>query len=72
MKPLIMVGIVLIVFGIGSLIYNVIPIHHTEQIAKIGSLTATEDKENDVVVPTVVSVLALLAGGALVFAARRT
>ena len=72
MKPLVLIGIVLIVFGLGSLVYNVIPIHHTEQVAKIGPLTATEDKENDVVVPTIASVLALLAGGALVFAGRRT
>jgi hypothetical protein len=72
MKPLAILGALLILFGIGTLAYNVIPIHHREEVAKIGPITATEDKEKDIFIPPVAAVLAILAGGAMVFAAGRT
>jgi hypothetical protein len=61
----------LILVGIGGLVFNVIPIHHTEQVAKIGPITATQDKETDVVIPTFVGAIVILVGGGLVFAGRR-
>lgn len=72
MKPIAIIGILFVLFGIGTLIYDVIPIHHQEEVAKIGPVTATEDKENDVVIPRVASVLAVLLGGGLLLAGRRT
>ncbi len=71
MKPLALIGVLLIVIGLGTLVYNVIPFHHTEQVAKIGPITANEDQENDVVIPRVASIVALVLGGGLIFAARR-
>jgi hypothetical protein len=71
MRGLIIIGAVLILAGIGGLIFNVVPIHHTEQVAKIGPITATQDKETDVVIPTFVGVIVILVGAGLVFAGRR-
>jgi Zn-dependent protease len=71
MKPLGILGIILLVIGIGSLVYNVIPVHHTEQVAKVGPFTANEDKENDVVISPVISVLVLVAGGAIIAVSAR-
>lgn len=71
MRALMILGGVLVLFGMGTLVYSVIPIHHTEEVAKIGPITANEDKENDVVIPPYASILALVAGGALVLVARR-
>ncbi len=71
MRGLPLIGIVLIVLGIIGLCYNVIPFHHREEVAKIGPLTATRDKETDVYIPPIAGVIAVLAGGALIFAARR-
>jgi len=47
-------------------------VHHEEQVAKIGSLTATRDKETDYYVPPYVGVIAVLAGGGLIFAGMRS
>ncbi len=71
MRGLVIIGVVLILVGIGGLVFNVIPIHHTEQVAKIGPITATQDKETDVVIPTFVGAIVILVGGGLVFAGRR-
>jgi hypothetical protein len=71
LRGLVIIGVVLILVGIGGLVFNVIPIHHTEQVAKIGPITATQDKETDVVIPTFVGAIVILVGGGLVFAGRR-
>jgi hypothetical protein len=71
MKPLALLGALLVVLGLGSLVFNVIPFHHKEQVAKIGPITANEDKETNVVIPPVASILALAAGGLLIVLSRR-
>ncbi|MGA2088928.1 MAG: hypothetical protein ABSG66_08415 [Stellaceae bacterium] len=71
-NKLMMAGIVLIVLGIAGLVINVIPVHHQEQEAKIGSLTINADKETDYVIPPYVGILAIVAGAGLaVLGARR-
>lgn len=70
MRWLMMFGIVLVVVGLASLFVNVVPFHHREEVAKIGSLTATQDKETDVYIPPYASAGVVAAGVALVFAGR--
>jgi hypothetical protein len=70
MRWLAILGVVLIVFGIVGLVVDYIPIHHQEEVAKIGPLTATADKETDVVIPPYAGIIAIIAGAALVFAGR--
>lgn len=71
MRGLMLVGVVLIIAGIVGLVVNVVPIHHQEQVAKIGPLTATADKETDYVIPPYVSVLVIVVGAGLAFAGTR-
>jgi hypothetical protein len=72
MRWMALVGMALVVIGIIALIIQVIPVHHEEQVAKIGSLTATRDKETDYYVPPYAGVIAVLAGGGLIFAGMRS
>jgi hypothetical protein len=69
-RGLVIIGIVMILVGIGGLVFNIVPIHHTEEVAKIGPLIATQDKETDVAIPTFVAVIVIVAGGGLIFAGR--
>jgi hypothetical protein len=71
MRGLVIIGVILILAGIGGLVVRFIPFHHQEQVAKIGPITATEDKETDIVIPAYVAVIVIVVGGALVFAGRR-
>ncbi len=72
MNKLMMAGIVLIGLGIAGLVFNVIPVHHQEQQAKIGSLTINADKETDYVIPNYVGIIAIVAGvGLIILGARQ-
>jgi len=71
MRGLMVLGVVLIVLGIAGLVVDYVPIHHREEIAKIGPLTATADKETDVVIPPAAGVIVLVVGAVLVVAAAR-
>jgi hypothetical protein len=71
MRGLLIIGVVLILAGIGGLIVTVIPIHHQEQVAKIGPITATADRETDYVIPPYAGVIVIVVGVGLVFAGRR-
>jgi hypothetical protein len=70
MRWLSILGVVLILVGIAALVVDYIPIHHREEVAKIGPLTATADKETDVVIPPYAGVIVIVVGAALVFAGR--
>ncbi len=61
----------LILAGIAGFFINVVPFHHEEQVAKIGSLTATQDKETDLAVPRYTGPIMMVVGAALVFAGRK-
>jgi hypothetical protein len=71
MRWLAIVGVVLIVLGIAGLVIRVIPIRHTEQVAKIGPIVATQVQETDYAIPTIAGVIAVLADVALISADRR-
>ena len=71
MKLIPVLGSILIIFGVIGLTFNVIPIHHQDEVAKIGSLTATQDNESDFVVPPYIGVIAIVTGGVLLVAGRR-
>jgi hypothetical protein len=71
MRSLTWVGVIVIVLGIAGLVVNVIPIHRTEQVAKIGPITATADKETDYVIPTWASIVVIVVGAGLAYAGTR-
>lgn len=71
MRSLTILGLVLIVLGIGGLVFRVIPIQRTEEVAKIGPITATQTTEHNYPIPTYAGIVAVLAGAALIFMDRR-
>jgi uncharacterized membrane protein len=67
MKPLVIVGVVLILLGIVALSYQRITYTSEEKIAEIGPLKATAEREKSIPLPPVLGGLALLVGAGMVF-----
>jgi len=68
MKALIAIGVVLAIQGIASLVFPAFWTSHTEQVAKIGSVTVQNRQNILHVIPTAASVAAIVVGGGLVAA----
>jgi uncharacterized membrane protein SirB2 len=66
MKPVVLAGIVLILFGIIALSYNRITYTSTEKILDIGPIQATAEKEKSIPLPPLLGTLLLVAGIGLV------
>ena len=62
MKPIAILGVVLIVFGLAALAYQGITYTTKETVIDIGPLKATADREKTVPLPPLVGI-AVLAGG---------
>jgi len=71
MKPLLLVGIVLIVVGVLALAYQGVTYTSREKIIDIGPLKATVDREKTVPLPPILGGLALAAGIVLVVVGGR-
>jgi hypothetical protein len=71
MKPVAIVGIVLIVLGIAGLVLGRFSYTTEEKVLDVGPLTATAEKEHSVAIPDIAGIAAILAGGFLVFVGRR-
>ena len=70
MRWLTTLGVVLVLLGIAALIFNSIPYRQTEQVAKIGPVTAMQVTEKQIAIPPYVGIVVVVAGIALVFAGR--
>jgi hypothetical protein len=66
MKPLLLVGIGLILLGIVALSYNQITYTTKEKIVDIGPIQATAEKQKSIPLPPLLGGLALVAGVGLV------
>lgn len=71
MRPVALIGILLVVLGVAGLVFSVFTYKTEDQVAKVGPLTATAEHEHTVYVPPYAGVIAIVVGGALVFAGRR-
>ena len=68
MRVLMVIGIALILAGIAGLVVNYVPIHHREEVARIGSLKATVNERKDIFIPPYASVIVIVVGAGLVLA----
>lgn len=64
------VGILLILFGIASLVYQGFTYTTHEKVAEIGSIQVTEETKKTVPLPPILGGVSIVAGIALVVAAR--
>jgi hypothetical protein len=71
MKPISIVGVLLIVFGIVALIYQGITYTKRETVIDIGPLKATTERQKTLPLPPVVGGLALVGGIVLLVAGGR-
>ena len=71
MKPIAILGVVLIVFGLAALAYQGITYTTKETVIDIGPLKATADREKTLRLPPVVGIAAVAGGVALVIVGAR-
>ena len=71
MKPVTLVGVVLIILGIVALAYQGITYTTREKVVDLGPLKITADKEKRIPLPPIVGVLALAGGVVLVIVGAR-
>ena len=71
MKPIAMIGVALIVFGLAALIYQGISYTSRETIINIGPLHATADTQKTLPLPPIVGTVAVVAGILLLFNGAR-
>ena len=72
MKPIAILGLVLIVLGIGGLFISHVSWTETKPIVKAGPLEINAQEDHTVWIPTAAGIAAVLAGVGLVFAGKRT
>jgi hypothetical protein len=71
MKSLAIIGVLLIVLGIAALVVPRFTYTTEEKVLEVGPIVATAEKEHSIRVPDIAGIIAVIAGGVLVFAARR-
>jgi hypothetical protein len=71
MKPVAIIGIVLIVLGIGALVYQGFTYTTREKVLDLGPLQATAERQKTVPLPPIVGIVAVVAGVALVMVGGR-
>ena len=71
MKPMMMIGIVLIVLGVLGLVYQGVTYTTREKVVDLPGLQVTADKENTIYIPAILGGLALAGGVAVVVVASR-
>lgn len=71
MKPIMLVGVALIILGVVALAYQGITYTTREKIIDIGPLKASVDKEKSIPLPPIIGILALAGGVVLVIVGAR-
>ena len=62
----IVLGIILVILGLVGILHPEFDYHKREEVAKIGPVTATVDKQQRATVPPVVAAALLIAGAVLI------
>jgi uncharacterized membrane protein len=72
MKPIILIGIILVVLGALALAYQGINYTRTEKVLDLGPIHATKDTQERIPIPPILGGIALIGGvGLLIAGARR-
>lgn len=71
MKPIAIVGLILIVAGIAGLFVSRVNWTETKPVAKVGPVEINHEENHTVWIPTAAGVIAVLAGIGLVVVGRR-
>ena len=71
MKPMALLGVVLILLGLAGLVFSHVSWTETKPVIKAGPLEVNAQEDHTVWIPTAAGIAAVLAGVGLVFAGRR-
>jgi hypothetical protein len=71
MKPIVILGIVLIIAGIAGLVLGHVGWTETKNVVDAGPIQINSDEHHTVWIPTVAAIIAVVAGLGLVFAGRK-
>ena len=71
MKPIMILGVVLILAGVGGLIFRSIHWTETRNVADIGPIQINSQEDHNVWIPTAAGIAAIAAGLGLVFVSRK-
>ena len=72
MKPIVLMGVLLIVLGIAGLTISHVSWTETKPVAKLGPLQLNSQEDHTIWIPTAAGIAAVLAGVGLVFAGKRS
>lgn len=72
MKPIVLLGVVLIVLGIAGLFITHVSWTETKPLVDLGPLQINSRESHTVWIPTIAAIVAVLAGIGLVFAGKRS
>ena len=72
MRGLSLIGVVLVVLGVGALLFGHFSYSETKPVVDAGPIHITSQEDHTVWIPTIAGVVILLAGVGLVFAGRRS
>jgi len=72
MKPLAVLGLVVIALGIAGLLLGRFSYTTQKNVIDVGPISASVDERHSVDVPDIAGIGAILAGGLLVFLGRKT
>ena len=72
MKPIVLLGVVLIVLGVAGLFISHVSWTETKPAVRLGPLQVNTEQNHTIWIPTVAGVVAVLAGVGLVFAGKRS
>jgi uncharacterized membrane protein YidH (DUF202 family) len=72
MRGLALLGVVLVLVGIGTLVFGHFTYSETKPVADIGPVHINSQEEHHVSIPTIAGIVVVIAGLGLVFAGRRS
>jgi hypothetical protein len=71
MKPIMILGVVLILAGVGGLLFRSVHWTETKNVVDAGPIQINSQEDHSLWIPTAAGVIAVLAGVGLVFAGRK-
>lgn len=71
MRPLTIVGVILVVLGIAALVVQYVPVTERRTLVDAGPIQVQQEQQRNIPIPTVAGVLAVVAGLGLAIGAQR-
>ena len=71
MKPLVLIGVILIALGVAGLAVDHISFTEKRTVIDVGPLKVTADEQRTIPIPTIAGIIAVVMGAGLIFFGRQ-